>query len=153
MELQAEGYSAFGVDESRQMARQALHRSQKKGGHPGLTRGYAQHLPFRDQVFDCVVSTFPSEFIFEPQTLLDIRRVLEPEGRLVIIPMAWISGENPLERFMSWLLRSAGDLLGKPGKVPPAMKERLNRASFLVESELVELKGSKVLVVVGTKRV
>jgi ubiquinone/menaquinone biosynthesis C-methylase UbiE len=85
------------------------------------------------------VSTFPSEFIFEPQTLLDIWRVLLPEGRLVIIPMAWISGENPLERFMSWLLRSAGDPLGKSGKVPPAMKERLNRAGFLV--------------VVGTKRV
>jgi len=45
MDLQAEGFSVFGVDESRQMARQAWHRSQKRG-HPGLTRGYAQHLPF-----------------------------------------------------------------------------------------------------------
>ena len=153
MDLQAEGFSVFGVDESRQMARQAWHRSQKKGGHPGLTRGYEQHLPFRDQVFNCVVSTFPSEFIFEPKTLLDIWRVLLPEGRLVILPMAWISGGNPLERFTSWLLRGAGDPPGKPGKVPLAMKERLNRAGFLVGSELVELKGSKVLMVVGTKRV
>ena len=152
VDQQAQGLSAFGVDESRQMAHQARRRLIKKGVLPALTRGYAHNLPFRKQAFSCVVSTFPSEYIFEPQTLLEIWRVLPPEGRLVIVPMAWISGGNPLERFMAWLLRLVGETPGKPGKVPTAFKERLNLAGFIVESELVEKKGSKVLVVVGTKQ-
>lgn len=153
VDLQTQGLSAFGVDESRQMARQARHHLIKIGLQPALTRGYAQNLPFRSGSFNCVVSTFPSEYIFEMLTLKEIWRVLPPEGRLVIVPMAWISGGNPLERVMAWLLRLVGETPGKPGKVPTAAKERLNRAGFIVESELAEMKGSMVLVVVGRKRV
>lgn len=153
VDLQTQGLSAFGVDESRQMARQARRHLIKIGLQPALTRGYAQNLPFRSGSFNCVVSTFPSEYIFETLTLKEIWRVLPPEGRLVIVPMAWISGGNPLERVMAWLLRLVGETPGKPGKVPTAVKERLNRAGFIIESELVEMKGSMVLVVVGRKRV
>jgi len=152
VDLQAQGLSAFGVDESPQMARQASRRLIKNRLHPGLIRGYAQYLPFRDQAFCCVVSTFPSEYLFETQTLPEIWRVLPPEGRLVIVPMAWISGGSPLERFMAWLLRIVGETPGKPGLVPVTVKDRLNRAGFNVESELVEMRGSRVLLVVGTKR-
>jgi len=62
--------------------------------------------------------------------------------------MAWISGENPLEDSCPGCSQCRGPLGNQ--EVPPAMKERLNRAGFLVGSELVELKGSKVLMVVGT---
>jgi ubiquinone/menaquinone biosynthesis C-methylase UbiE len=152
VELGAKGLAAFGVDESRQMSRQAAQRLRKHGLSPALSRGYAQNLPFRGGSFDCVVSTFPSEYIFEAQALKEIGRVLTPGGKLMIVPMAWISGGSLPERFLSWLLRFVGETPGKPGQVPGLMREQMNRAGFIVDSTLIEQKGSRVLMVMGTKR-
>lgn len=151
VDLCAQGLAAFGVDESRQMARQAGRRLRKQGQSPALSRAYAHNLPFRNRSFDCVASTFPSDFIIEAQTLKEIGRVLVPGGKLVIVPMAWISGGSLPERFMAWLLSFLGETPGLPGQVPGMVREGLNRAGFVVRSELLEMKGSKVLVVAGTK--
>jgi ubiquinone/menaquinone biosynthesis C-methylase UbiE len=149
--MQAQGLTVFGVDESRQMVRLVGRRLRKKGLLPGLSRGYAQYLPFCRQAFDCVVSTFPSEYIFAPQTLNEVRRVLVPGGKLVIVPMAWITGRSPWERVLAWLLRLVGEAPGKPGRLPEAARERFARAGFQVRSELVKMEGSEVLVVVSRK--
>ena len=151
VDLGAKGLAAFGVDESLQMSRQAARRLRKHGLSPALSRGYAQSLPFPSRSFDSVVSTFPSEYIFEAQALKEIGRVLTPGGKLVVVPMAWISGGSLPERFLSWLLRFVGETPGKPGHVPDAMRDRLRQAGFIVQSELLELKGSRVLMVMGTK--
>jgi len=55
-----------------------------------------------------VAATFPSEYIFEPQTLAEIRRVLRPGGKLVIIPSAWITGQGWLEQLAAELFRVTG---------------------------------------------
>lgn len=143
---------AFGLDESRQMARQASRRLRKRGAIFRLSRGYAQHLPFADGVFDSVCATFPAEYIFDPQALKEIRRVLVPAGRLIILPMAWITGTRLLERLMAWLFRVSGEAPGKPGPVSAAIKDRFAHAGFEVRSEIVERKGSQVLVIVAEKR-
>jgi len=148
--LRAQGLTAFGVDESRQMSRLARRRFRKQGLIPRLTIGYAQYLPFPRQAFDCVVSTFPSEYIFEPKTLNEIRRVLQPGGRLVIVPTAWITGRGALEKMMAWLLRLLGETPGKPGQLPAILRDRFTHAGFGVQSKLVEMRGSQVLIVIAT---
>ena len=142
----------FGLDESRQMTRQGSRRLRKHGAISRLFRGYAQSLPFAGGVFDSVVVTFPAEYIFDPQTLKEIRRVLVPAGMLVILPLAWITGTLPLERLVAWLFRVSGEAPGKPGPVSAAIKDRFAHAGFEVRSEIVELKGSQVLVIVAEKR-
>lgn len=81
------GYACRAVEHSPQMvaaARATLHKRQI--GSPSLIlQGSAQHLPFADHSFDNVVSTFPSEYIYEPATLAEIERVLRPGGRLLVI--------------------------------------------------------------------
>jgi ubiquinone/menaquinone biosynthesis C-methylase UbiE len=143
---------AFGLDESRQMAHQASRRLRKKGILSRLSRGYAQSIPFAEGVFDSVVATFPAEYIFDPQTLSEVKRVLVPAGRLVILPIAWITGTRPLERLVAWLLRVSGEAPGKPGPVSAATMGRFARLGFEVRSEIVELKGSQVLVLVAEKK-
>jgi ubiquinone/menaquinone biosynthesis C-methylase UbiE len=143
---------AFGLDESRQMAHQASRRLRKQGILSRLSRGYAQNIPFAEGVFDSVVATFPAEYIFDPQTLKEIRRVLVPAGKLVILPMAWITGRRRLERLAAWLLRVSGEAPGKPGPVSAAIMCRFARLGFEVRSEIVELKGSRVLVLVAEKK-
>ena len=48
-------------------------------------QGSAQHLPFDAASFDTVVSTFPSEYIYDPATIAEVERVLRSGGRLIVI--------------------------------------------------------------------
>jgi ubiquinone/menaquinone biosynthesis C-methylase UbiE len=141
----------FGLDESAQMARQAARRLRKNGEIPHLSRGYAQNLPFASGTFNSIVATFPAEYIFESKTLKEIRRVLTPAGQLVIIPTAWITGGNMLDRLAAWVFRVTGEAPGMPHILSNAVKSRLVSAGFSVQSEIVKKKGSQVLVILAKK--
>lgn len=97
-----------GLDASPQMSRLAARRLKKHGCHFHLARGMAQNLPFTNGSFSHVTSTFPSEYIFDAQTLSEIYRVLKANGSLVILPFAWITGKKNLERLAAWLFRVTG---------------------------------------------
>lgn len=81
------GYACHAVEHSPQMvkaARETLARRQL--GSPDLIlQGSAQSLPFAAGSFDSVVSTFPSEYIYDPATIAEVERVLRPGGRLIVI--------------------------------------------------------------------
>ncbi|HEX7737141.1 MAG TPA: class I SAM-dependent methyltransferase [Ktedonobacteraceae bacterium] len=81
------GYACQAVEHSPQMlkaARETLARRQL--GSPSLIlQGSAQRLPCADNSFDSVVSTFPSEYIYDPETIAQVERVLRPGGCLIVI--------------------------------------------------------------------
>ena len=149
--LHARGLAAFGLDESRQMARQARRRLRRKGFPATLTRGYAQHLPFPSDAFETVVATFPAEYIFDAHTLAEARRVLVPGGRLVFLPTAWITGNGFLERLAAWLFKVTGEA-GAIESVIPGIHRSLLVSGFEVRHELVECPGSRVLVILARKK-
>jgi ubiquinone/menaquinone biosynthesis C-methylase UbiE len=150
MALHERGLAAFGLDESRQMALQALRRLCRNGFSANLVRALARQIPFPENSFETVVATFPSEYIFDAETLAQICRVLVPGGRLVIVPVAWITGKGRLERLAAWLFEVTGQT-GVIGKLLPGIRTRLRIAGFEVRHALVELPGSRVLVVIGRK--
>lgn len=81
------GYACLAVEHSPQMvaaARETLQR-RKLGGKAWVIQGSAQHLPFSNSSFDTVVSTFPSEYIYAPDTIAEVERVLRPGGRLIVV--------------------------------------------------------------------
>ena len=81
------GYNCRAIEQSPAMvaaARDTL-RKRKVGASTYVIQGSAQSLPFSDQTFDNVVSTFPSEYIFDRDTIAEIKRVLRPGGRVIII--------------------------------------------------------------------
>lgn len=151
--LRSRGLLVVGLDESRQMGRLA----KKRLAHDGytqfnLSRGVAQALPFVDHAFDTVLSTFPSNYIFDPRTLLEVRRTLKNGGRFIVLPVAWIMGNKPMERYASAFFRITGQAPSEPVKI---VSERL-RAPFLesgfeVKVEQVEVKSSLVLIVLAEK--
>jgi ubiquinone/menaquinone biosynthesis C-methylase UbiE len=149
--LQEKGLAAYGLDESRQMGSIAVSRLRRKGMPPRLARGYAQALPFESGRFDNVVATFPTEYIFDPQTLAAIWRVLRPGGKLVVVLAAWINGKGLPDRAAAWLFRVTGQ--GSP--LPEAALERIRApfavAGFDVRSEALEKEASTVLVIIATK--
>ena len=149
--LHERGFQVFGLDESRQMSRQAARRLRKKEVDVNLSRGYAQSLPFTQNTFQSVALTFPSEYIFDPRTLTEIRRVLAPDGRLVILPLAWITGKCPLERLAAWLFRVTGEAPGKPGELNPELKSLFARAGFEAHKETLQQESSLLLFILARK--
>ena len=149
LSLHQKGLLSFGMDESRFMARQASRRLQKAGAVLRLSRGLVQSLPFPAGAFDTVVATFPAEYIFDPRTLDEIRRVLIPGGALVILPLAWITGIRPLERFIAWLMRVTGEAPGQPGFLPAPVRSLFTSRGFDLRQEIVSLPKSKVLVLLA----
>lgn len=97
--------STFGIDASRYMAKQAARRLRQRGSNANLVIGRAQLLPYPSRSFNSVVSTFPSDYIFAPQTLQEIWRVLDHSGELIVLASAWITGDRFLERFSAWVFR------------------------------------------------
>ena len=95
----------YGLDASPQMGRIATRRLRKAGLTPRLLRARSQELPFSNRTFSTIVSTFPTEYIFDAQTLQEIWRALVPGGRLVVLPFAWITGRRPSERATAWLFQ------------------------------------------------
>ena len=106
--LQEGGWKPVGVDLSRSMSRIARRRLRKEGLDTCLARARAQELPFPDDHFESVVSTFPAEFILDRRTLQEVVRVLAPGGRMVIVASVRIGGQGIVGQFLRWLYRFTG---------------------------------------------
>lgn len=136
------GYTCHAVEHSPQMSAAARETLQKRGvGSPHLViQGSAQKLPFAPASFDTVVSTFPSEYIYDLRTIEEVVRVLRPGGRLIVI-----EGASLLPRgFLQPLLLLLQSLVygpatfrhsrarSSPRRIPvhPFSSDPLSRASF-----------------------
>jgi ubiquinone/menaquinone biosynthesis C-methylase UbiE len=147
LSLRDRAYAVFGLDESRQMV--ALTRSRLRLGASqrlNLARGLTAHLPFAPRSFDTIVATFPAEFIFEMQTLGEIRRALKPSGRLVVLPMAWHSGKRLLSRLMAWVFRLTGETPGPFERTSQHLAGRLEAAGYSVVVHRLEMRTATLLV-------
>ena len=151
--LLSRGLLAVGLDESRQMGHLAKKRLRSSGYTQfNLSRGLAQSLPYPAETFDTIVSTFPSNYIFEPDTLLEARRTLKTGGRLIVLPVAWIIGKNLMERYAAWLFRVTGQAPTEPLEiVSERFKQPFIDAGLEAKIQQVEVKSSLVLIIVAMK--
>ena len=145
--MRNKGLGAFGLDLSRQMGHLAMHKL-KAARLPGnLIRGKAEHLPYSSAVFDQIVATFPSEYIFSVHTIKEIHRTLTSGGHFVILPVAWITGQGMFERLMAALFR----VTGQAPEWSARFSDPLRRAGFQVKEEPLTLAGSKIMILVAQK--
>src|SRR6266487_4768179 len=81
------GYHCRAVEHSPEMVSAARDTLRKRGvGDPStVLQGSAQKLPFNNSSFNTVISTFPSEYIYDPDSIAEIERVLRPGGRLIVV--------------------------------------------------------------------
>ena len=146
-DMAARNLTPTGLDLSPYMARLARQRLLSEGATLRLVLGEAQHLPFPDAAFANLLSTFPTEFILDPQTITSIARVLQPDGHLVIVAMGYLKGPGPLRRFVEWLYRFTGQR-----EIPePRPLARLQEFGFTARWEDATLEGAKVRLLVAIR--
>lgn len=102
------GWNPVGIDLSQQMGQMAGRRLNRQGIPRKLVRGRGQALPFAEGYFNTAVAVFPAPYIVAPETLSEVWRVLQPGGRLVIIPEAQLVGSNPLNGLIECLYSITG---------------------------------------------
>ncbi|MBL8079248.1 MAG: class I SAM-dependent methyltransferase [Anaerolineales bacterium] len=134
----------FAIDESAQMgkiAKQSIGPTQK------LCRGLAQSLPYQNESFDCIISTFPTEYIFNQHTLSEAKRVLRNGGRLVVLPAAW-----PKSGFLQWLYKVTGENQASLDEIiKTKMEQPFKNMGFQTEIKIIEVKSGRLLMVIANK--
>lgn len=135
----------FGLDESTQMVGLAKRRI---GVNQKLARGLAQSLPYQNESFDSVISTFPTEYIFQSHTLSEIKRVLRSSGRLIVLPAAF-----PKSGFLQWLYKVTGENQDSLNEIIKTKMERpFIHAGFQTEIKIIDVKSSQLLIVIASKK-
>jgi ubiquinone/menaquinone biosynthesis C-methylase UbiE len=136
-----------GLDASPQMAARAAARLRRHGFAPRLARGLAQALPFPDAAFDTVLATFPAEYILDPATHGEIRRVLAPGGRLVVVPFAQLDA-GPYAALVGLAYHLT--LQAPPRRADPAPRQELLTIDGMrFAQRWVTVAGSRAMVLVG----
>ena len=110
------GRSWVGIDISPFMARITARELRQNRLPVRAMQATAQSLPFPDNYFSNVVATFPTNYIFEPETLVEIKRVLRRDARssarLIVVMQGQLIGPGPIRTFIEWLYR----LLRQPSR-------------------------------------
>ena len=146
--LLSRGLDSVAIDESAAMGLLAKHNT---NGKTTLTRALSQALPFTDKSFDTIVSTFPAEYIFHQETLLEVRRCLSDGGRFIVLPVALQMGRKPLEKLMSLLFRITRQSPVDPLEVVgERLKAPFVEAGFDVDVQELQVKSSLLLVIVAS---
>jgi hypothetical protein len=91
------------------------------------------------------VATFPTEYILDPATLAEVRRVLDQQGRLVVVASGRLTGRDPMSRLLEWLYR----ITGQRAPVPRGDEFTPSQSGLALEFEWVPARWSQVLVVLG----
>lgn len=130
------------IDESTQMGRIAKRRL---GSSQKLSRALAQQLPFAEKSFDTIIATFPTDYIFQEETLSEAKRCLSDGGRLIVLPVAF-----PSSGFLKWLYKVTGE---SPQALDDAMKNRLAtpfiQAGFLVDLQIKDVQSSRLVILIA----
>ena len=137
----------IGLDKSKQMGQIAKRRLIRHGYQSTLINGDAQMLPLPDESVHQIVATFPSEYISSPHTLEEVKRVLKPGGKLVILALAWITGKRLHQRAAAKLF----EITGQAPAWDDHFLEPARMKGFEALAERVDGKNSQMQIIIITK--
>ena len=142
---------AWGLDASPQMLRQARRRLRRAGLPLRLVRGQSQALPCPTATIDSLVATFPAEYIVAPATARELRRVLAPNGQLLIIDGGQFTRDGWYERLTDLAFRATLQGPTKAVEAPISLSHlaNLEQVAFVFRAEWLTVGPSRVLLIKG----
>ncbi|MEN9937898.1 MAG: hypothetical protein RLZZ387_4477 [Chloroflexota bacterium] len=148
--------TAFGLDRSPQMLAQA----RRKARLARLARADALALPLAPASVDTVIATFPTDYIAQPQTVAEIRRVLRPGGTVAVALWTQMEGDSLYIRALDLAYRLTLQRsprtprpTSEPADIPAAQRrlaDALAHAGLHVTHTSAVALGARVHFVVGT---
>lgn len=141
----------FGIDLSPSMVKICSSRLKNVKLTSKIMRANSLYLPFPSESFSQVTATFPSPYIFSPQALTEINRILKPRGELLIIPTAWSTSKSIFQKFFSWLLNISNKTNDEANNNLSQILKPFTECGFEVNQQEIEIKASKVLLLKATK--
>lgn len=143
------GRKWVGIDQSPFMARMTARRLEQNGLSASAMQATAQYLPFPNGYFSNVVATFPTNYIFEPKTLAEIKRVLccdaHAGARLIVVLQGQLIGPGPVKTFIEWLYR----LTGQRAASKSAVLAQFTAAGFSATWQTASSDGATALLIVA----
>jgi ubiquinone/menaquinone biosynthesis C-methylase UbiE len=108
----AREFEAHGIDYNRKMATIARRNVARARGKAELIRGNVEALPYPDASFNSLVNTMAfSGYPNGVRALLEMKRVLRNDGKLILIDFTFPPDENWLGSRLAMLWERSGDIL------------------------------------------
>jgi ubiquinone/menaquinone biosynthesis C-methylase UbiE len=139
------GADAYGIDYASAavgMSRDLIARVDDASGQMGVAQADAKRLPFPSDYFDRVLMLDVVEHLYPwelHEALLDVRRVLKPEGRLIVhtAPNRWY------DAYAYPLVRTVRRLMGQGGQYPKDPREfgvAVNQDVHVNEQDMLSMR-------------
>lgn len=156
LDIDQDRHQVYGLELSPYMVKIISRRMSRNHSKALLIQGQAQHLPFADCMFTSVLATFPSEFIFAPETLSGVWRTLVDRGLFVIVLGAQLGGSGVTERLIRSLYKITGQDISPNGlDIQALLTDRLAEQPagkrFRHYVKQMEVRGSLVTLVILEK--
>ena len=114
----ASKFDTHGIDINAHMVAVARRNLEKSGIYADLKQSNVEQLPYEDKYFDTVISTMAlSGYPDGTRAMSEIRRVLKPDGRLILIDVNHPANHNWLGMRLTNLWRHLGDIIRDVGKL------------------------------------
>lgn len=111
IEMSERKYDVIGLEPSPEMQRVTSRKLNRKGQTIKRLRGRTEAIPFSSFSFANVISTFPSGYIVQDETLKEIHRILQQEGRLVVVGLGVRNKSGLMQWLTKWFLEDMDDVL------------------------------------------
>ena len=154
--LVGEKGKVYGIDISSGMLAASKKRLEKAGlwNRVELFCGDALKMPYEDDKFDAVFSSFNLELFDTPEipkVLAEIKRVLRPDGRFGVISMSKRDGASPLQKLYEWLHKKIPQYVDCR---PIYVEQSIRDAGFGIQyKERLNIFGLSGDIVIGTNPV
>jgi ubiquinone/menaquinone biosynthesis C-methylase UbiE len=114
----ASKFETHGIDINARMVAVAKRNLEKNEICADLKQGNVEQLPYVDEYFDTVISTMAlSGYPDGARAMSEMRRVLKPGGRLILIDMNHPANHNWLGMRLTSFWRHLGDIIRDVGKL------------------------------------
>ncbi len=102
--LSGRGFKVISLEPMRSLVQYSLFHHAEKGNYSSHLRGYAEEIPLKDRSVDQVLCKGSLDHFLDPRaSLMEMRRVLKPGGRLVAAVANYDSLSCYLSKFACWV--------------------------------------------------
>lgn len=127
----ADHYCLAGLDLAFGMAKLTQARLSKLGRHSHLCQGDVIRMPWRDDTFDAVFSTFALSAVPDAhQALKEMVRVTKPGGRIIVTDAGEAPNNNRMAHLLARLWEFLGDYMRDEGAIMRSMGLEVYREAF-----------------------